>query len=167
MENWRLINGYPNYLVSDFGRVMNSKKAKILCQGKVGRLDCQYNSVCLSRDGHSKTFHVHKLVADAFLQNPLNKPCVDHINGDRENNRLDNLRWVTHQENQWNRKVSTFNKTSRFKGVSLAGRKYLVHISVGGRVVHVGLFENEEDAARAYNARAAVAFGEYAKLNVL
>ena len=47
-------------------------------------------------------FRVHRLVAAAFIPNPENKPCIDHIDGDRANNHADNLRWVTVKENQNN-----------------------------------------------------------------
>jgi len=43
--------------------------------------------------------HIHRLVAELFIPNPDNKPCVDHIDGNRYNNRVDNLRWVNHKEN--------------------------------------------------------------------
>ena len=56
-----------------------------------------YHQVGLS--GSRKTAFVHRLVAEAFLPNPENKPCVDHINGNRADNRIENLRWVTHKEN--------------------------------------------------------------------
>lgn len=48
------------------------------------------------------TFHIHRAVAELFIPNPENKPCVDHINTIRTDNRADNLRWVTHKENQNN-----------------------------------------------------------------
>ena len=58
-----------------------------------------YMRVCLYKDGKVKKFYVHRLLAIAFIPNPENKPCIDHINGIRDDNRLENLRWVTYKEN--------------------------------------------------------------------
>ena len=58
-----------------------------------------YMKICLYKDGKRKTFKVHRLLAIAFIPNPQNKPFIDHINGIKHDNRLENLRWVTHQEN--------------------------------------------------------------------
>ena len=60
-------------------------------------LGCGYLQVTLS--GIRIPQLVHRLVAEAFVPNPENKPCVDHINGNRADNRIENLRWVTHKEN--------------------------------------------------------------------
>jgi hypothetical protein len=61
---------------------------------------------------HSKTTkHVHRLVAEAFIPNPDSLPVVDHINGNRQDNRIENLRWVTHSQNSQNHKIYSHNKT--------------------------------------------------------
>nr|DAU88802.1 MAG TPA: homing endonuclease [Caudoviricetes sp.] len=61
-----------------------------------------YLTVCLKKHSKGKTIPVHKLVATAFIEKTISKTCIDHINGDRTDNRVENLRWVTIKENQNN-----------------------------------------------------------------
>ena len=110
--------------------------------------------------------YIHKLVGHECIDNPDEKRCVDHINGDKKNNHCENLRFATHAENSMNRR-NMFNTSSMYKGVSFHKplQKWVVHIKVNGEVQHLGYFEDEREAAEAYNAAALEHFGEYAKLN--
>ena len=96
MENWKVIYDFPNYEISNYGNVRNNTKIVKAVPNKHG-----YNVVVLC-NGIRKSVNIHRLVAAAFIPNPENKPCVDHIDGDRANNHADNLRWVTVKENQNN-----------------------------------------------------------------
>lgn len=58
-----------------------------------------YKQVRLRKDGKTYTYSVHRLVAFTFISNPVNKPCINHIDSNRSNNHVDNLEWVTHAEN--------------------------------------------------------------------
>lgn len=95
-EVWKNVSGYEKtYEVSNMGRVRNKN-------GKELRLSLTafgYTKINLSEKGKYKTFRVHRLVAQAFIENPLNKPCINHIDCDRANNNLENLEWATHLEN--------------------------------------------------------------------
>lgn len=90
---------YPGYEISNFGRVKSWKsgKPKIL----VPRLDSQkrYYMINLCKNNQSKNILVHRLVAQYFVDNPNNKPVVNHIDHNTRNNHSDNLEWVTVQEN--------------------------------------------------------------------
>ena len=84
-----------NYSVSDTGEVRNDVRGNLLTlQEQNG-----YLHVTFSVNKKSKRCRVHRLVAQAFLENPENKPYVNHKDGDRRNNNLDNLEWVTAAEN--------------------------------------------------------------------
>lgn len=95
MTNWKTIEGFENYQISTQGQVRNKKNDKIL---KVG-LSPFYEQVVLRIDGKSINKRIHRLVAEAFITNPDNKPQVNHIDENKLNNHVDNLEWVTSKEN--------------------------------------------------------------------
>lgn len=109
-EEWRPIEGFPNYEVSNFGRVRslsrfvsshNSKKlferkGRIL---KILNIPKRYSQVSFKINGKQFTRTVHRLVAQAFIPNPENKEEVNHIDFNKHNNHVSNLEWVTYDEN--------------------------------------------------------------------
>lgn len=104
-EEWRPISGYDGlYEVSSHGRVKSLKykkevilKPRAKVQGKEYKQ--VYYHVILYNGCKRKDFYVHTLVANAFLSNPENKPCIDHIYGTDGGNAVWNLRWCTKAEN--------------------------------------------------------------------
>ena len=95
------IEGYDNYVIFEDGVVMNTKfsreiKPKLETNG--------YYRICLFKNGKQKYFSAHRLIALAFIPNPNNKPLVDHINRNTQDNRIENLRWATYKENTQNQK---------------------------------------------------------------
>lgn len=89
------IEGFENYQITDDGRVWSKKRKIFLSQV----LTNGYKQIILYKDGVYNNKKIHRLVAETFIPNPDNKPEVDHINGDRADNRVENLRWCTHKEN--------------------------------------------------------------------
>jgi hypothetical protein len=163
-EIWKSIDGYKNYEVSWFGRVRNSKTGRIL---KSNVSSNTYLTLGLSQMGKVKSFSVHVLVAREWVDNPDNKRCVDHIDGDKMNNHHENLRWATHLENSRNQKIQT-NTSSVYKGVSFYKplQKWTARIKINAKQKHLGYFTSEREAAEAYNTAALEHFGVFAKLNI-
>lgn len=96
-EIWKDIEEYADiYEVSTLGNVRNKVTGIMKVPHDNGH---GYKSVSLSKNGHYKTRYVHRLVANAFIDNHENKLEVHHIDSDRSNNKLDNLQWVTSKEN--------------------------------------------------------------------
>ena len=101
-EIWKDIEGYEGlYQVSNLGRVKSfvgrcGKKRELLLNGTVNVYG--YRSVALYKNGVAKIKPVHRLVANAFILNPNNKPTVNHIDGDKLNNFVTNLEWATPKE---------------------------------------------------------------------
>ena len=91
------IPNFPAYLVSDDGRVFSEHKDGFLLAAP--HKDVDYLQVSLWRDGKGTSFYVHRLVAQAFLPNPLKLLEVNHIDGDRQNNHFSNLEWVDRSGN--------------------------------------------------------------------
>lgn len=99
LETWKHIKNYEKYQISNFGRVksLNRKKEIILKLAKT----LNYLKVTLQKNGKSKTFSVHKLVAETFLENknPIEFKIVNHIDGNKLNNKVYNLEWTSYKNN--------------------------------------------------------------------
>ena len=113
METYKVIEGFMDYSVSDHGNVKNNKTGRII---KLSVQTDGYIRIGLRLNKVEYKKRVHTLVASAFILNPDAKKCVDHINNDKTDNNIDNLRWATQNENSQNSGLSSRNKTG-FKGV--------------------------------------------------
>ena len=95
--NFIRIDDFPNYVIHPNGVILRIRKNKTKELKPFKQHG--YMKVGLYKNGKSKRFRFHRLLALHFIPNPENKPYIDHINGIKHDNRLENLRWVTHQEN--------------------------------------------------------------------
>lgn len=123
MEIWKPIKGYENrYWVSNEGRVWRSSYVDTIGRTKKERILCTavsrngYEKVCLIKDGVKATKLVHRLVGEAFLENPENLPMINHKDENKRNNNAENLEWCD----------STYNNnygTSNYRQARTKGRK--------------------------------------------
>lgn len=106
MEIWKDVQEYEGcYQISNLGRVRSLdridrigrlKRGKVLAICNNGK---GYQLVCLKKDGNRKNKYIHRLVGIHFLNNPSNKPEINHLDEDKLNNKVDNLEWATQKEN--------------------------------------------------------------------
>lgn len=98
---WKPVTGFCLYEVSNTGLVRNIKTGKILRQHKTKR---GYKTVYLASLDCGKRMLVHRIVAKTFIKNPDDRPQVNHKDGDKSNNNVDNLEWCTQSQNQQHRR---------------------------------------------------------------
>src|SRR5210317_1041577 len=87
------------YKVNRKGDVWSCKRKRLLKPELNTR---GYYRIVLCKDGKAKKYSIHRLIAINFIPNPENLPCIDHINRVRSDNRIENLRWITHKDNSYN-----------------------------------------------------------------
>lgn len=113
IEIWKDIEGYEGlYQISTLGRVKSLERLILRNNGRFQKIKERilkpsldrkgYYFVVLKKDCKSLNHRIHRLIAQAFIPNPENKPCVDHIDTNTKNNNINNLRWCTHKENMNN-----------------------------------------------------------------
>lgn len=153
MTEWKV---YPdsNIEVSSDGRVRRNGVEFIPSIGSAG-----YRMISVGGRKGSMML-LHRLIASCFIPNPENKPFIDHIDGNRLNNTVINLRWATNAENMRNCRKSS-GKLQR--GVSVNHKRYCASIQYEGTSHYLGTYDTPEEASEAYEAAAKEMFGEFYK----
>lgn len=115
-----LIPNYENYSISKEGKVTNVKTGRVL---KTQYSNSGYNTIQLVNENGKHTFSIQHLLGLVYLPNPEGHKCVDHINRNRLDNRLENLRWVSYSQNIGNRVLKRPNCCG-CRGLRKKGKKY-------------------------------------------
>lgn len=146
-EIWRPIKGYENYEVSNLGRVKSlnyhrTDKEQIM---KSYTTKKGYLRINLLKNGKGTKFLIHRLVAEAFIPNPDNKPCIDHINTVRDDNRVENLRWCTISEN-----CNNFITKKKYSECRINDKNYSSKpvVQYNSDNLIIGLYSNAREAER-------------------
>lgn len=152
-EIWLTIPGYTNYQVSNYGRVKSLKfgKKKIL---KQNINSSGYFSVLLFSDNNKKFKHTHTLVGEAFLKYDINDKSyvIDHIDSDKLNNNLNNLRILSRRENGFREKNEQGLTTSTYNGVSLRPIDNMFHTQIrfNNKIHYLGYGKDEKKLSEIY-----------------
>jgi hypothetical protein len=139
IEQWEAIQDYPDYMISSLGSVKSFRRYADGRIMKSTKHDKGYRCVRITNEDGVKNNYIHRLVATAFIDNPLNKITVNHKNGIKDDNSVGNLEWNTYSEN---------NKHSYDTGLKSQERiwKSVIQMTIDGIVV--GDYESQSDAER-------------------
>lgn len=157
-EEWKDVVGYEGiYQVSNYGSVKSLERktfhGKVCFTSKEKPMkQCLrggYKTVCLRKDNAKKMQRVHRLVAQAFISNPENKQFVDHIDGDRLNNVVTNLRWCTPRENMNNEVTYPRNRRALQEAWNKRSKK-VYQYTLNGEFIQE--WTNTSQASKATNA---------------
>lgn len=160
-EFWLPIKGFEGiYEISNLGRIKILEKIhyrkhmgnyvikeKIKSLTLSGQTWALYWGTCLTKNGKTKSIRIHRLLAQHFIENKNNLPCVNHIDGNKLNNSLNNLEWVSYMENNCHSKKSK-KTSSSLTGVyyDKFNNKYRARIFINRKNIFSKRFETEQEA---------------------
>jgi hypothetical protein len=148
VQEFRKCANCPQYEVARNGFVRHSVSKKPTTQ-QINNCGYCYITIYSKVAKRNKNYKIHRLVAEAYLENPEQKREVDHRNGCRTDNCLENLRWATRSENCSNKPRKLIGG---YRGVYHLGQdRYRAGISNNNKMVWFGVFKTAEEGAKAYN----------------
>lgn len=119
---WKILKENENYSINEKGEIKNNITKKILSPSI--NKDSGYYQIDLWKNNKSRKYTLHRLVANNFIPNLENKPTVDHIDGNRLNNNISNLRWATYSEQ--NSRFNTFGvRSEKIKVINVNGEELI------------------------------------------
>lgn len=119
---WKILKENENYSINEKGEIKNNVTKKILSPSI--NKDSGYYQIDLWKNNKSRKYTLHRLVANNFIPNLENKPTVDHIDGNRLNNDISNLRWATYSEQ--NSRFNTFGvRSEKIKVINVNGEELI------------------------------------------
>lgn len=154
------------YSISSLGRVrrnqfeiVDSNNKKFVKKSKLMAINDNgngYKQLMIQVKYKRQVFYIHRLVAQLFLNNPENKEQVNHIDSDRSNNRVDNLEWVSIQENMTHAVLNRSKSKSKsgyigIKRADTISEKWCARITYLKKEIYIGIFNTIEDAVKARN----------------
>jgi len=151
MEQWKDIKDYEGlYRVSNLGKIKSLRFGKELLMKPVINIHGYY-TVKLRKNGKSIAFVIHRLVYQAFIGELIKGLVIDHISGVKTENEVENLQQITNRENVV-KGERTKNRSSQYVGVgwNKSRNKWISYIVINGKQKYLGCFDNEEEAAQAY-----------------
>jgi hypothetical protein len=137
----KAIPGYEDYFIDEDGNVYSCKFGKTRKMSLIKTKG--YSIVSIYKNGKRKNIKVHRLVYLTFVGEILEDKVIDHIDRDKTNNKLSNLRLVTHQQNGFNRDPKGYYWNKRDK-------KWLSYITLNNKKIFLGCFDTKEEARSAY-----------------
>ena len=148
METWKQIDSYDGYYVSSFGKVYSSKSKKYLTS-KIRSKTSDYYYVNLYKNGTAQKHNVHRLVALTFLHRPKEEYVVNHKDGNKHNNCVDNLEWVTRSQNDLHAFDMGLRKSNaqQIQKAIDSTRKPIVNLTTGEK------FNSVIECAKKYNIK--------------
>lgn len=112
---YRQLDFNPKYYISNKGFVISLVRGFTILKGRVGKEGYTRVYIRDKSTNKRKDYKLHRLVAEYFIKNPKNLPCVNHIDGNKMNNKIENLEWVTHSENNIHAYKTGLNHSKKYK----------------------------------------------------